>query len=81
MSLLPTRDAFERCYHLQLLYSHLYPYTIHTIPQPTQRPALYDYYDKQLRIKVDDDIEQFFNPEHNIPPEYLNLLTDQESDS
>ena len=49
--------------------------------KPTQRPALYDYYDKQLRIKVDDDIEQFFNPEHNIPPEYLNLLTDQESDS
>lgn len=43
--------------------------------KPEQKPALYDFYEKNLRVEAKDyNVEGFFNPEHNIPEEYLNML-------
>ena len=45
--------------------------------KPDYIPQLYQYYLNYLRVNINNvgEIEKYFNPEHNIPPEYLELIT------
>lgn len=48
--------------------------------KPTQKPALYNYYLSHFRKDVSAyQVAGYFNPEHNIPPEYLDMLMHPEN--
>ena len=43
--------------------------------KPEQNPALYDYYKKNLKVESSGyGVEGYFNPQHNIPEQYLEML-------
>jgi hypothetical protein len=43
--------------------------------KPEQNPVLYDYYKKNLKVESSGyGVEEYFNPQHNIPEQYLEML-------